>query len=424
MSLYFYASAQFGQAKRERTGTASAGHFMSLDMGIGVSSQADVYAAGQEAAEQVVSHLANRQPDLVMVFSSIRFADPRMLKAVRSVTGAAPLIGCTDAGGIITAGPRRRSVTVVGFVCKEGSFVASVERNLSSDPRGAGERLAESLLNHSAKPVRGVFVFPDGLSVSGSEILSGLQKRLGPEVALAGGMAADDFYFQKTFQFFNDEIMTDSMPGVAFGGNIKIGIGSRHGWVPVGRPRKVTRSTGHIVYQLDHRPAISIYEDFLGLKREELTEGTLASMTLTYPLGTEIRGQSEYLLRDAVGVGRAGSLICTGDILEGSEIRLMIGGYESALEAAQQAACDALDQLEGQRFKGGLIFCSVARQKMLGSEFQGEIDVIRDALGGSGVRLGGFYSYGELSTLSRGAKKSRKSSSQFQNESVVVVAFG
>ena len=31
---------------------------MSLEMGIGVSSQADVFAAGQEAAEQVVSHLA------------------------------------------------------------------------------------------------------------------------------------------------------------------------------------------------------------------------------------------------------------------------------------------------------------------------------------------------------------------------------
>ncbi len=95
-------------------------------------------------------------------------------------------------------------------------------------------------------------------------------------------------------------------------------------------------------------------------------------------------------------MGRAGSLICTGDVPEGSEVRLMIGGYESALEAAQQAAYDAADQLGGTRLSGALIFCGVARQKMLGSEFQGEIDVIRDALGGAGVRLGGFYSYGEM----------------------------
>jgi len=397
---------------------------MSLEMGIGGSSQADVYAAGQEAAEQVVSHLANRRPDLVMVFSSIRFADPRMLKAVRSVTGAAPLIGCTDAGGIITSGPRRRSITVIGFVCREGSFVAGVERNLSGGARAAGERLAGSLLSRSVQPVRGLFVFPDGLSVSGSDILTGIQKRLGPEVILAGGMAADDLYFQKTFQFFNEEILTDSMPGAVFCGDITIGIGSRHGWVPVGRPRRVTRSAGHIVYQLDDRPAVSIYEDFLGLKRDELTQDTLAHMTLTYPLGTEMPGQPEYLLRDAIRVGRAGSLICTGNVQEGSEIRLMIGGYESALEAAQQAACDAMDGLGGERLKGALLFCSVARQKMLGSEFQGEIDVIRDALGGSGVRLGGFYSYGELATTPREDGKAKKSGSHFHNESVVVVAFG
>ena len=153
-------------------------------------------------------------------------------------------------------------------------------------------------------------------------------------------------------------------------------------------------------------------------------EDTLATMTLTYPLGTEVWGQSEYLLRDAIRVGKAGSLICTGDVPQGSEVRLMIGGYESALEAAQLAACDASEQMGGTRAKGALVFASVARQKMLGSEFQGEIDVIRDALGGSGIRLGGFYSYGELAPASSGARRSASRGPLFHNESVVVVALG
>ena len=182
-------------------------------------------------------------------------------------------------------------------------------------------------------------------------------------------------------------------------GDISVGIGVRHGWVPVGRPRRVTRATGHVVYQLDGKPAVSIYEDFLGIKREELIQDTLASVTLTYPHGYgNAAAKAEYVLRDAIRMGRAGSLICTGNVAEGSDVRLMIGGYEAALEAAQQAAYDATDQLGGVRLSGALVFCSVARQKMLGSEFQGEIDVIRDALGGAGVRLGGFYSYGEVAS--------------------------
>ena len=79
---------------------------MSVLMGIGVSSEAQVYLAGQEAARQMTTHLGGR-PQLTLVFSSIRFADPRLLTGIRSVTEGAPLIGCTDAGGISTWGPMR-----------------------------------------------------------------------------------------------------------------------------------------------------------------------------------------------------------------------------------------------------------------------------------------------------------------------------
>jgi len=393
-------------------------------MGVGVSSDAEVSIAGQEAAEQVLAHLAGRKPDLVLVFSSIRFADPRMLRAIRAVTGNAPLVGCTDAGGIVTAGPKRRSVTVIGLISKDCTFVTSVERQISQRPRASGVRFANALMDQAKQDPGCVLVFPDGLTASGSEVLCGIQERMGPHALIAGATAADDLYYQKTFQFYNEEILTDSVAGAMICGDVKVGVGVRHGWVPVGRPRRVTRASGHVVYQLDHRPAISIYEDYLGLKRGELMQDTLANVTLTYPLGTEIRGGTEYLLREAIRVGRAGSLICTGNVEQGSDVRLMIGGYESALEAAQQAACDAVDQLGQARLKGALVFCSVARQKMLGSEFQGEIDVIRDALGGAGVRLGGFYSYGELAPAAQTYGRAQKSTPLFHNESVVVVAFG
>src|SRR5436305_8399581 len=69
---------------------------MSIELGIGVSTHADIATAGRLAAEQVLSHLAGRTPDLTLVFASIRFADPVLLKSIRTVTSNAPLIGCTD----------------------------------------------------------------------------------------------------------------------------------------------------------------------------------------------------------------------------------------------------------------------------------------------------------------------------------------
>ena len=58
----------------------------------------------------------------------------------------------------------------------------------------------------------------------------------------------------------------------------------------------VTQATGHLIYQLDKKPAVSIYEDYLGLKREDLKVEPLANLAITYPLGTHLEGQSEYLL--------------------------------------------------------------------------------------------------------------------------------
>lgn len=391
-------------------------------MGIGVSWEADVLTAGKEAAEQAITHLGGHPADLILVFSSIRFADPKLLMGIRSVTQNAPLIGCSDAGGIHTAGPKRRCVTVAALVSKGGKFVTGLVRDVAHNPKKAGEQLAELLMKDRPEQPQGVLLFPDGLSLNGMDLLRGLESTLATPVPIVGGAAADDFFFQKSFQYYNDEILSDAVPAVLFCGDIRLGVGVRHGWVPLGRPRRVTRASGRVIYQLDRQPAVTIYEDYLGIKREDLMNEPLAHVAITYPLGTAVEGQSEYLLRDAIRVGREGSLICTGEIPQGTDVRLMIGGYGSALEAAQQAAYDALEQVGRQRLTGALIFSSVARQKVLGSEFHGEIDVIRDALGGAGVRLGGFYTYGEIAPVEDA--KGKRRSTIFHNESVVVLGLG
>jgi hypothetical protein len=397
---------------------------MGLLFGSGVSAEADVFRAGQQAALNAIKSLKGDSPSLILVFSSIRFADPRMLKGVRSVTGDAPLIGCTDAASICAAGPRRRSVCVVAISLSTGQVITAVGRHLSQNAGAAGSALAEAIRRENPETPKALFVFPDGLAANSNELLRSIETTLGFPVPILGAAAADDFFFQKTFQYYNDEILTDAVPAALLCGDVKIGVGSRHGWMPLGRSREVTRAKGHVIYQLDGHPAISIYEDYLGLRKEEMMEETLARIAITYPLGKPVNGYAEYILRDAIRVGKAGSLICTADLDEGSHVRLMIGGYESALEAAQQAALEAVEQIPKAQIRGALVFSSVARQKRLGSEFQGEIDVIRDVLGGANVTLGGFYSYGEFAPIESSRRGRRRWHNEFQNQSVVVVTLG
>lgn len=388
---------------------------MSILMGIGVSTLADVYEAGLEAAQQMLTHVASK-PQLTLVFSSIRFAHPKLLSAIRSVTDGAPLIGCTDAGGITTWGSMRHSVVVIGLRGIQAGFVTGIAHGISKNPEEAGRRLAQDLKAAEPGMIRAAMIFPDGLASDGAALLRGVQAGLGSQIPVVGGSAGDDYYFQRTFQYFDDEIHTHSVPGAVIYGEAAIGIGVRHGWSPVGLPHCVTRADKNFIYELDGKPAASFYERYLGPSRRRADDLSLAEASMLYPLGIVEDKTQGSLLRSTLRLNEKGAMVCTGEVPEGSFVHLMMSGPESALGAAAEAAQEAVAAVGTHRFKGALVFSGGGRQKMLGQEAQGEVDVIRDSLGGVGVRLGGFYGYGEQAPVAK--------SNAFHNESIVVMALG
>ncbi len=385
-----------------------------MDFGVGYSTQMDITHAGQEAAHQAMTQIGRQKPDLTLVFADVHYADPRLLKGIRGVTEGAPLVGCSDAGGIHTSTGLQRSVIVIVMRDAKGKFTLGCGRGLTKSPERAVQEFCTDL--KSTPDARALFIFPDGLAGNSCEYLRSLVKEVGATVPILGGCAGDGAMFQKTFQFYNEEVLTDALSGVLLSGDMAIGMGTGHGWSPLGAEREVTKSEGRFLQELDRRPAITIYEEYLGMKRDELAEEAIANVSMMYPLGVLGSVPDRYVLRDAIRMDRKGGLVCTGELPEGSRVRLMIGRQEGALSAAHEAADKALKQIGDKHLKGALVFCGMARQRLLGGERDGEIDVIRDALGGAGVRMGGFYTFGEFAPLDQRV--------QFHNESVVVVALG
>ena len=71
-----------------------------MRVAVGISNDPDSFEAGKHAAEKALEKHPISRADLIVVFSSVRYANPQLLKGIRSVTGPVPLVGCTDAGGI------------------------------------------------------------------------------------------------------------------------------------------------------------------------------------------------------------------------------------------------------------------------------------------------------------------------------------
>jgi hypothetical protein len=88
---------------------------------------------------------------------------------------------------------------------------------------------------------------------------------VGAGVPLVGGSAGDDLKMTRTFQLYDDQVLTDAVVAAGIASDAPLGIGVRHGWRRVGEPMLVTGSGGNRVYTLDDRPALDVYLKQLGV---------------------------------------------------------------------------------------------------------------------------------------------------------------
>ena len=237
---------------------------------------------------------------------------------------------------------------------------------------------------------------------------------------IAGGMMADDLRFVRTFQYCHTQAVSRGVTGVLLGGGgLKIGIGIEHGFAPISKPRRITRARGNTLIELDRQPAASVYEEYFGEGAlRKMQDGGLSRQAIAYPLGIQCEGADQWLLRNVVSCQEDGSLTCSGEILEGAWLQLMIGSRELALEGAYKAAQQAIRSLN--QVACLLVFDSVARRKLLGEHYASqEIARIRQAVGS--VPFAGCYTYGEQAPVGTTSLRGRTA---VQTESVLVIALG
>lgn len=394
---------------------------MAIKAQIGFDQGTDAFLVGARACQEAFDKLGEQKVDLVIVFSSVQYDQEQMLAGVRSVSGDTLLVGSSTAGEITTAGPlNKRSVAVMLIKSDTVKFYGAVGEGVAQGPRAAGQDVAKKVRALAGGELKSFVMLPDVLAGNGSDIVRGVLDALGEHFPVVGGAAGDDFEFKKTYQYLNDKVYSGAVVGLGMTGDFKIGIGVKHGWLPIGVPMKVTRSSGSVLYELDGLPAIKIYEDYFGEQEAQtLRSEALAKLAITYPLGMKVAGSEEMLIRDPITAGEDGSITCAAEVPEGSEIQLMIGSREEAVKVAKVAAENALGQLDGSAPKAVLIFNCIARNKLYGEHSGDEINAIQSVLGAD-VPLLGFYTYGEQAPLGGQVRDIKQCNTVFHNETVVI----
>ena len=113
-----------------------------------------------------------------------------------------------------------------------------------------------------------------------------------------------------------------------------------------------------------------------------------------YPLGLTTADGTR-VIREVLRLRDGGELQVAGDVVAGQSVTLMTASKPDLLNAAEQAALEAMAALKGAPPRAALVFNCVGRLKIFGSQASAEIERIARVIGPSTPLLG-FYTYGEL----------------------------
>lgn len=338
---------------------------------------------------------------LVIVFGAARyFDDPAPLRELRAAYPASRWIGCSTSGEIhgTMLTDDTLSVAVARF---EGSTLesASVSIEKAELSYEAGRELAGKLVRED---LRAIFLVSDGLNVNGSELVRGLNTIVSESVVVTGGLAGDGDRFKRTWVLDGGEPRSHRVAAVGlYGKRLRVGHGSKGGWDKFGPARRITRAHANVLHELDGRPALGLYKEYLGERAKELP-----ASALLFPLALSTHpGDPKVLVRTVLSVNeRDQTMTFAGDVPEGSLAQLMRANFERLIEGASTAARHTLTsagELMGQSEVLSIAISCVGRRLILGERTEEEIEAALNELP-PGTRQIGFYSYGEISPFASG----------------------
>lgn len=336
---------------------------------------------------------------LVMAFGGSELLDaPGVLREVVDAYPTSSVIGCSTSGEIFgeTVGDDTVTVAVARFATTRICLV-SEQVDDAGHSHAAGLSLGKRLLGDEPE-LRAVFVLSDGLSVNGSELVAGLVDGTEHGVSISGGLAGDGDRFARTW------VLADGAPRAGFvtavglsGPDLAVSHGSRGGWDIFGPERRITRSEGNVLYELDGQPALALYKKYLG----ERAAG-LPATGLLFPLAVRVPGAGErQLVRTILAVDeQTQSMTFAGDVPLGSLGQLMRASFDRLVDGAHDAAV-ATGQAPAEGASLAIAVSCVGRRLLLGRRTEDELEAARSGLC-DGTQLVGFYSYGEISPITAG----------------------
>ena len=196
---------------------------------------------------------------LILAFGAKAYeTNPHPFEALADAFPQSIIAGCSTAGEIAGDCVNDESVSVA-YTRFSGTRLrrAHVEVADAGGSLQAGISLAQQLSGDD-RPCA-VLIISDGTCVNGTALVQGLTQSLPKGTSIFGGLAGDGSQFSSTWVLDGSAPRRNQICAIGFYGNqLRIGHGCDHGWSDFGPERRITKSEGNVLHELDGKPALDL----------------------------------------------------------------------------------------------------------------------------------------------------------------------
>jgi hypothetical protein len=331
------------------------------------------------------------QKPLVLVFANrYLLEDEKIIEDIRKEFPYEDIVFGSTSGEISGCNVNDKSISVTAIEFEKSTFVVERENILDYDKRA--DHLGEQLFKKMPKEnLKHLFVLSEGSFVNGSSLIDGLEKNINKIISITGGMCGDDARFEKTLASYKENPKVGEVVLIGFyGESLEISFASHGGWTSFGPERKITKSNGNVLYELDGQPALDLYKKYLGEKASQLPQASLL-----YPLNVTPEGKDKPVVRTILSINDAdNSMVLAGDVPVNSRVQLMMASVDAIASGAETAAELAMKDRINSPEIAILVSC-VGRRLVMDQRVEEEVEQVRERVGDKAA-ITGFYSYGEM----------------------------
>lgn len=378
-----------------------------------VAQSEDTYAraAIAEIFAMLNKYLKNKRPSAGILFCSPELDLSYVVSEIRNKYPDMELAGCTTDGEFSSElGFTDDSVVLMVFVSHIIEIRAGIGKNLASRGSEAGidaALSARSGLQSHGEECFGI-ILSDPINAGVSDISQGIGQILGDCFPLFGAASAAHSKQRTTYQFCNDEIVTDSIVLLLFSGPLLFSFGIQGCHAGISGKAKITSSDKNVLYKIGDMPALDYFRRYIGNKYD---------IFMNYCIAIFEEGREGFYVRNAPFCDSdKGTVTLNGVVTEGAYLQIGTADKSKCIDSCKASLLMALHSYPGSAPLAAVHFSCAGRKMSLGTKVKLEAETTVQYL--PDIPFCGFYTYGEFSPLEPGSK------SLFHGTSFVTLLMG